>query len=226
MPYKYDEVVPWGRSMEEYFWMFNLTPEDLKLKILGCGDGPASFNSEMTKRGYHVISIDPLYQFTTQQIQERINETYDNVIGQTYQNQEKFIWERIPSVQALGDLRMASMNQFLEDYEKGKEEDRYLDAILPILSFNDKEFDLALSSHFLFLYTDILTFEFHIEAILEMCRVAKEVRIFPLLNVNSIFSPYVEKIISELDSLGKKAKIETVYYEFQKGGNQMLRIQQ
>ena len=226
MPYKYDEVVPWGRSMEEYFWMFNLTPEDLKLKILGCGDGPASFNSEMTKRGYHVISIDPLYQFTTQQIQERINETYDNVIGQTYQIQEKFIWERIPSVQALGDLRMASMNQFLEDYEKGKEEDRYLDAILPILSFNDKEFDLALSSHFLFLYTDILTFEFHIEAILEMCRVAKEVRIFPLLNVNSIFSPYVEKIISELDSLGKKAKIETVYYEFQKGGNQMLRIQQ
>ena len=179
----------------------------------------------MTKRGYYIISIDPLYQFTTQQIKNRINETYDNVISQTYQNQEKFIWERIPSVKALGDLRMASMKKFLIDFEKGKKEERYVEATLPILSFKDKEFDLALSSHFLFLYTDILTFEFHLDAILEMCRIAKEVRIFPLLNVNSIFSPYVERIITELNSLGKKAIIEIVSYEFQKGGNQMLRIQ-
>ncbi len=225
MPYKYDEVVPWGRSMEEYIWMFNLTPENLKLKILGCGDGPASFNCEMTKLGYQVTSIDPLYQFTTKQIQERIKETYDNVIGQTYQNQEKFIWERILSVKALGELRMTSMKKFLSDFKKGKLEGRYIEARLPHLSFQNEEFDLALSSHLLFFYTDILTYDFHLKAISEMCRVAKEVRIFPLLNVNNVFSPYVGKIIDDLYRLGKKAKIETVPYEFQKRGNQMLKIQ-
>ncbi|MBN1215532.1 MAG: SAM-dependent methyltransferase [Candidatus Lokiarchaeota archaeon] len=225
MPYKYDEVVPWGRSMEEYIWMFNLTPENLKLKILGCGDGPASFNYEMTKLGYQVTSIDPLYQFTAKQIQERIKETYDNVIGQTYQNQEKFIWERISSVEALGELRMSSMKKFLSDFKKGKKEGRYIEAKLPHLSFQDEEFDLGLSSHLLFFYTDILTYDFHLRAISEMCRVAKEVRIFPLLNVNNVFSPYVGKIIDDLYQLGKKAKIEKVPYEFQKGGNQMLKIQ-
>lgn len=34
-----DNVVPWGRSYEEYVAMFVLDTHDLGLKILGCGDG-------------------------------------------------------------------------------------------------------------------------------------------------------------------------------------------
>jgi hypothetical protein len=40
-----DKVVPWGRSFDEYVRMFDLTPADLGKRILGCGDGPASFGS-------------------------------------------------------------------------------------------------------------------------------------------------------------------------------------
>jgi hypothetical protein len=36
-----DQVVPWGRSFDEYQRMFALTGADLGL-ILGCGDGPAA----------------------------------------------------------------------------------------------------------------------------------------------------------------------------------------
>jgi len=46
MTIKYHDIKPWGRSFEEYVRMFSLTPPDLKRKILGCGDGPASFNAE------------------------------------------------------------------------------------------------------------------------------------------------------------------------------------
>jgi hypothetical protein len=45
------EIMPWGRSFEEYVAMFALSEEDLSKRILGCGDGPASFNAELTRRG-------------------------------------------------------------------------------------------------------------------------------------------------------------------------------
>jgi hypothetical protein len=64
---KLEEVVPWGRTLEEYQSMFSLLETDLSAKILGCGDGPASFNAEMTELGHSVVSIDPVYQFSAEQ---------------------------------------------------------------------------------------------------------------------------------------------------------------
>jgi hypothetical protein len=43
------KVVPWGRTFKEYKKMFSLSESDLKKTILGCGDGPACFNAELTK---------------------------------------------------------------------------------------------------------------------------------------------------------------------------------
>jgi hypothetical protein len=77
---------------------------------------------------------------------------------------------------------------------------------------------------FLFLYSDILTFEFHQHAIEEMCRVAKEARIFPLLNYNAQPSPFLEPLLKVLTDAGYNTSIEVVPYEFQRGGNQMLRV--
>jgi len=49
MAFELSKVVPWGRTLEEYKTMFKLSPEDLKTTIASFGDGPASFNVEMTK---------------------------------------------------------------------------------------------------------------------------------------------------------------------------------
>ncbi len=73
------------------------------------------------------------------------------------------------------------MDRFLADFPPGLAEDRYRTDELPHLAFGDGEFDLALCSHFLFLYSDHLTAGFHVAAIREMCRVAGEARVFPLL---------------------------------------------
>ena len=116
MTFKYETVVPWGRSFAEYRHMFRLTDEDLNGRIIGCGDGPASFNATMRQRGHHVVSCDPLYQLTASQIKERIAATYETVIGQTRQNQERFVWDLIKSPDELGQIRMTAMSEFLADY--------------------------------------------------------------------------------------------------------------
>lgn len=219
-----DEVVPWGRSFDEYRRMFALTEADLRLRIIGCGDGPASFNAEATRRGATVISCDPVYRWDAAQIGERIAATYDQVLDQTRRNAGEFVWDAIQSVEELGELRMAAMRDFLDDYEPGKAQGRYLHAELPALPFSNGSFELALCSHLLFLYSVQLGEGFHHSAIRELCRVAGEVRIFPLLTLAGQRSPYVDRSVDDLRNSGCHVSIESVPYEFQRGGNQMLRI--
>jgi hypothetical protein len=47
-----DQIVPWGRSFEEYRRMFAPSDADLRLRVLGCADGPASFNAEARRIGH------------------------------------------------------------------------------------------------------------------------------------------------------------------------------
>jgi hypothetical protein len=179
---KLDDVVPWGRSYEEYVKMFDLTPQDLAGKILDCAAGPASFNTEASKKGYRVTSCDPLYRFTAEEIAERIADTYETVVTGAKANRDRYVWEEIGSPEHMGEARMAAMRLFLEDFPTGLEKGRYRPNKLPSLGFGNGEFDLALSSHFLFTYSALLSADFHVAAIEEMCRVAAKARIFPLLN--------------------------------------------
>lgn len=219
-----DDVVPWGRSFDEYRRMFALSDGDLRLSIVGCADGPASFNAEATRRGLRVVSCDPIYHFDAAQIEARIAATYDTILEQTRRNADAFVWDTIRSVDELAEVRMAAMRDFLHDYTAGKADGRYREAELPTLPFADVSFDLALCSHFLFLYTARLGEAFHEASIREMCRVAADVRIFPLLTVDGTRSPYVDRSVEELRRSGLDVSIEHVPYEFQRGGNQMLRI--
>lgn len=218
------QVVPWGRSFDEYRRMFTLTADDLARKIVACADGPASFNAEATRTGARIVSCDPIYRFSADQIRERIASTCDEILEQTRRNADEFVWDSIRSVEELADIRMAAMNAFLDDYPAGRADGRYVDAELPNLPFGDSLFDLALCSHFLFLYTTQLDDAFHRSAMGEMCRVAREVRVFPLLALGATPSPHVGPIVDEFRDRGFSVSIEYVPYEFQRGGNQMMRI--
>jgi hypothetical protein len=59
MPFSLDRVVPWGRSLAEYRRMFALTEEQFRMRILGCADGPASFNAEATALGSMLFPLIP-----------------------------------------------------------------------------------------------------------------------------------------------------------------------
>ena len=220
-----DAVVPWGRSFDEYRRMFALSERDLQSRILACADGPASFNVEATRLGLRVTSCDPLYQYDAVQIRERIDATFDTIVEQTRRNAGEFVWDpAIPSVDDLARIRMDAMEVFLADYDGGRRQGRYIDAGLPALPFADQPFDLALCSHFLFLYTKQLTADFHIAAVRELCRVAPEVRVFPLLALGGEPSAHIDAVMEAMQRDGHDVSLVTVPYEFQRGGNQMLRI--
>src|SRR5262245_15762340 len=123
-----DQVVPWGRSFDEYRAMFGLSDADLAGRILGCGDGPASFNASATRLGASVVSCDPIYQWNADEIRSRIDQTYEQVLEQARQNKDDFIWNAIPSIDELGRVRMAAMRDFLADYPEGARSGRYVAA--------------------------------------------------------------------------------------------------
>lgn len=220
-----EQVVPWGRSFDEYRRMFALTDADLGRSILGCADGPAAFNAEATRRGARVVSCDPLYRFGRDEIDSRIVATCDTVVEQARRNAGQFVWGRgIASVDELGGVRMRAMRVFLADYDAGKASGRYVDAALPSLPFGGGAFELALCSHFLFLYSAQFDEAFHRASIRELCRVAAEVRIFPLLTLAGSRSPFVDACLAEARACGRETSIQPVDYEFQRGGCEMLRL--
>ncbi len=219
-----DKIVPFGRSMDEYIKMFSLTDADLDKRIIGIGDGPASFNAEMTRQGKNVISIDPIYQFSGGEILQRFNAVVDNIINQVKASPDDWVWSYHKSADDLRRNRLKVIEEFITDYDIGKENNRYIFEGLPKISYQNQEFDIALCSHLLFLYSDNLDYEFHLNSVSEMLRIAKEVRIFPLLTLMLQPSQHLDGILKYYISKGYEVKIEKVEYELQRGGNQMLRI--
>ena len=205
--------------------MFAFSEGDLARRILGCGDGPASFNAELSARGGSVVSVDPLYRFSAAAIERRVQQTSATMMAQTSANRGDFVWTHVRSLDDLGRRRMGALRAFLADFEAGRRSGRYVDGALPVLPFADEAFDLALSSHFLFLYSAQFDLDFHVAALREMLRVAGEVRVFPLLQIGGAPSPHVAGVRKALTASGARVTVEAVPYEFQRGGNRMLRLQ-
>jgi hypothetical protein len=219
------QTVPWGRSFDEYVRMFALSERELGLSIVGCGDGPAAFNAEMTRRGDRVVSVDPLYRFSADEIASRVREIADQMVEGARRKAEAFVWTDFHSPEELGRRRLEIMHLFLADFEAGRREGRYVEASLPTLPFPDKAFDLALCSHLLFTYSGLLSEDDHVSGIVEMCRVANEVRIFPVLDMfDGGRSRHLEPVIARLREAGLAAELVRVPYEFQRGGNEMLKV--
>ncbi len=226
---KFPGIIPfWSRSFEEYRLIFGLTEADLARLILGCGDGPASFNAEATALGHRVISCDPTYAYSASEFERRVEACYDVVISQVKENIDKYIWGYFRDPDHLGQCRLAAMRKFLADFDLGKQAGRYVTASLPELPFKDGQFSLALVSHLLFLHSNQFDCDFHVAAFEELLRVAGEVRVFPLLGLDRHRSPHVGPVLDHLERVGFAVEVVSVEYEFQKAddhnGNRMMRV--
>ena len=223
MAFQLNNVVPWGRNMEEYKSMFLLNEEDMKKKIAGFGDGPASFNFEAYCLGCDITSYDPIYQFNKEELEKRIEDVRGTVMQQMSENMDNYIWTKIRDLNQLEQIRMDAMKMFLDDFEVGLSEQRYRYHELPNrLPVDDNYYDIGLSSHFLLLYTQ-LGFDFHVKAIGEMLRVCKEVRIFPIVDLDACQTDMISNVIDEF----KKryvVELKMTSYQFQKKANKMLVI--
>jgi hypothetical protein len=220
-----DDAVPWGRGLGEYERMFGLTAADLSRPILGCADGPASFNAEATARGARVVSCDPLYQHAAAAIAGRIEATQATMLEHLETHRDAYVWRELDSPAAVVRARLTAMDRFLRDYRgSSRDAGRYVAAALPHLPFQDRAFPLAVCSHFLFLYAPGLSLDFHLAALIDLCRVADEVRVFPLLDMSGTPSVLLDPVQESLRAAGRSVEYVRVAYEFQRGGHTMLRI--
>lgn len=223
MAFKLDCVVPWGRNLEEYKLMFQLNDSDTEKKIAGFGDGPASFNYEATKQGYSVTSFDPIYQFSENDLKKRIEEVRITVMQQMKENKDNYVWTNIKSLDELEDIRMSAMRLFLSDYQQGKTEKRYIYHELPNkLPYADNTFDIGISSHFLLMYTT-LGYDFHVQSMTEMLRICKEIRIFPIVDLDANHTELISRVIEYFKNY-YDVEITDTSYRFQKGANKLLVI--
>lgn len=108
MEMQLDQVVPFGRSLHEYIKMFSLTEADLRASILSVADGPASFNAEGTASGYHIQSVDPLYEFSADEIKNRFYAVRDNIIDQIKATPDDWVWSWLPMHHRKGRLRASA----------------------------------------------------------------------------------------------------------------------
>lgn len=222
---KLKSIVPWGRSLEEYQKMFNLREEWLENKrILDIGGGPASFNGQLPGQ---VTSVDPIYSFTPEEIAGQIEETKAKVANFVDSDTNAFVWgeKTFLDSEHLVRHRCRTMAHFLEDYKKPSSRGRYISGTALKLPFPDKSFDIALSSHFLVLYSPLLGEQFHVKAMKELIRVSKEVRIFPLVDTNFTIPTWTIKSMRvQAEEMGMKSVLVNVACEFQKGANEMMRV--
>lgn len=139
------------------------------------------------------------------------------------ENVDNYVWTRIKDLKELENIRMSAMKKFLSDYERGKNEGRYVFHELPNkLPYETESFDIGLSSHFLLMYT-ALGYDFHIRSITEMLRVCKEIRIFPIVDLDANKTDLIKNVINYFKR-DYNVEIVATDYEFQKGENKLLVI--
>ncbi|QLH43354.1 MAG: hypothetical protein HWD59_11995 [Coxiellaceae bacterium] len=115
------------------------------------------------------------------------------------------------------------MATFIADYPVGQQEGRYLAGSLPTLPFTERDFELALCAYLLFANSR-LSLAFHLAAIKEMCRVAEEVRIYPLIDEKGEPAATLAPVMLALQQENYGVAVKEVAYELQRGGNAMLCI--
>jgi hypothetical protein len=215
-----DDVIPWGKTLQEHRLFFNLKEADLDKNIACFGDGASSVNIELTQMRKRITSFDPIYQFSATELEKR----FLHVLKQfTVQIKEVAINEQ-PIINEVVSCRTKATRLFLKDYEFGKKQERYIPHSLPNkIAFEDNYFDLSLSSHFLLLY-DHMGIDFHIQSVTEIMRVSKECRIFPTKNLYGKESTVLHQLIQFLTANQYTVEFVPIDYKFNRQGIEMLKI--
>jgi SAM-dependent methyltransferase len=217
------DIAPWGRRLDEYEAFFALSDVKPGTSMLDVAAGPASFAAEAVERGWSVVAADPIYNFEGDAIRRQFEMTTPPMREGLRVASYRFKWSFYGSEERVYKRRREALELFLQDFQRAGKV-RYLPTALPNLSIPDGAYDLALVSHFLFLYGDCLDGAFHLAALRELLRVAREVRVFPLVNLDGRPSSHLPAVMQALEADGFMPELLPVDFEFQVGATKMLRV--
>jgi hypothetical protein len=220
-----DRVVFYGRTLHEYQIIFNFDHEEHRgLKALDCPGGSSSFTAEACRLGVDVVAVDPMFGKPAGDLLRVGEEDINHVMQGVSKSPELFNWSFYPTQEVLRSYRMTALRRFAHDYATPGSTQRYINGSLPNLPFADDSFDIALSGHFLFTYSDRLDYDFHLKAMLELVRVSREVLIYPVVGRDGCKPGFFGDLLSSLGRDGVDSELIPSNFEFQKGGGQVLRL--
>ncbi|MGB8216136.1 MAG: hypothetical protein WCE94_02445 [Candidatus Methanoperedens sp.] len=204
--------------------MFELDNLPKDEQILDVASGVSSFCAEANAKGYNVTASDRIYTASLLEIGQKCRQDLDEVMKQLPGIVDLYVWNFFKDIQALKAQREKAYKLFIEDF-KNHGTKRYMPVEYPSSGFIDNQFSTSLVSHFLFLYEDHINYDLHKKIILELLRItSKEIRIFPIVNLQGKKSPFVDALMNDADFEQFKISIEKVDYEFMKNGNEMMAI--
>ncbi|GGF13609.1 hypothetical protein GCM10010954_10420 [Halobacillus andaensis] len=217
-----EKIIFIGRTYEEYLDMFSLNEEALKgKKILDCPSGACSFTAVGRSKGMDITAADMAYDHSGAVLENKGKQDLHHAMEHMEKAKNNYIWSYFQNIEELKKYRQSALENCTQDWKEAS--DRYLPVVLPELPFKDEEFELVLSAHFLFMYADRLTYEFHLRSLEELLRVTKEeVRIFPLVDLEGKRYKRMDDLVEHLSSQGYAVEEVNVSYEFQKNANSML----
>lgn len=218
--------VLWGNHLNEYRDMFDLSEENLNMSLLEYGCGLSAFNAEMHAIQHElskpIVSFDPLFALDKTLLSLKATSMMEDLIQELQKKQDQFDFSQYGHFETFITARRDGVAEFLADYETGHAEKRYLPLTDKTLPCHDFQFEFALSSHYLFLGNEDLAF--HLDVIRELARVAKEVRIFPLIDGTGQPSALLGPVLLGLQQAGYGAEVRKVDYHLYPKGNAMLRV--
>ena len=219
-----ERIVFIGRTFEEYLDMFSFSKKELEgKKILDCPAGACSFTAIGNNSGLDVTACDIAYDHSGEDLKNKGLQDIEHTMEHMRKAKRNFIWNYFEDVEVLRKHRLSALKDCSDDMAKSTE--RYVPVTLPTLPFKDAEFDILLSAHFLFMYSDRLDYEFHIKTIKELLRVTKEeIRIFPLVDLEGKRYKHLDKLKDYLVDNGCSVEEVNVPYEFQANANSMLKV--
>ena len=178
----------------------------------------------MAGTGVSVTALDPLYRLPVSAMRHLLVDAEQQIGPALAVERHRFVWDFYGDIRHLLATRRQAAERFFADYTRGRASGRYICGELPRLPLAASSFDLALCSHFLFLYSRELGLEFHLQALSELVRVAAEVRVFPMISLDGTPSPHVAACRQFLERHGAQVTIEPVSFEFQRGANRLFRV--
>ncbi len=220
----YQGVSFFGRPYQELLRCFGLVEPELRGKtVLECPSGPSSFVAEASRRGIECVGVDPLFYRCPQALGKLAFSDFAEMFAMIREKADRFAQGTYSSIEEAERVRRAGLMTFLDDYASGIAAGRYRQGSLPNLGFADRSFDVALCAHLLFVYSESLDLDFHLQAVAELCRVARqEVRIHPIVDGSNRRCSFLEQVIERAEFAGFSARIIAVDHEFFRGTSETL----
>lgn len=192
------------RSYEEYMAMFDLElPEGKGWAVLDAAAGASSFTAEARARGLDVRAADPLYRLDSVAMEAEGAREIEVSSGKLAALADQYNWSYYGSMERYKAGRRQSLQKFIGHYASEAGRACYDCASLPNLPYENGSFDIALCSHFLFLYGNgTLSFDFHRDALRELLRVVKPggaVYLYPVVTLSFERYERIEELLSSLE---------------------------